>query len=176
MDAGDSRPGEHQVQDAGAMNEDVPSPDQQNDKNETEKLTASWKSLFDFTNRRHSTVLITALILSMASGIVIPTLAIFLGKIFGLFSSFGEGKLTGEQLRHEITIDCFGLIGLGSASWALNGGYFMAWLVFGELQGKSVRDQLYGSMLEKDLEWFEMRKDGIGALLPRLQTYVVRHW
>jgi ATP-binding cassette subfamily B (MDR/TAP) protein 1 len=69
-----------------------------------------------------------------------------------------------------VSLDALALVGLGSASWLLNGGYFMLWLAFGELQAKSVREKLFDGMLEKDMEWYDMRKNGIGALVPRFQT------
>jgi len=170
-DNGKLKDEKHALHNNQKMGEDVedaarqPESDKSND-----RQTSPWRSLFNFTDRQHLFVLVLALVLSIASGIVIPALAIFLGKIFNLFSHFGAGNLTGRDLVHKVTIDCFGLVGLGSASWILNGGYFMAWLVFGELQAKSVRDKLYANLLEKDLEWFEIRRDGVGALLPRLQT------
>lgn len=132
--------------------------------------SAGWRSLLNFMAPSHWIPFILALVVTIASGIVIPALAIFLGKIFDSFTNFGAGQLSGRKLVQKISIDCYALLGLGSASWMLNGAYFMLWLVFGELQAKSVRDKLFDGMLEKDLEWFEMRKSGVGALLPRLQT------
>ncbi len=131
---------------------------------------AGWRSLFNFTTKKHGIPLLFALILSVASGIIIPALAIFLGGIFDSFTSFGAGTLSGSGLVKKVSIDGLALVGLGSASWLLNGGYFMLWLAFGELQAKSVRDKLFDGMLEKDMEWYDMRKNGIGALLPRFQT------
>ncbi|KAL9611484.1 MAG: hypothetical protein Q9167_003882 [Letrouitia subvulpina] len=61
---------------------------------------------------------------------------------------------------------------LGCASGLLNAGFFMLWLAFGELQAKSVRDKLFGGILEKDMEWFDMRKDGVEALIQRVQTQI----
>lgn len=62
------------------------------------------------------------------------------------------------------------LVGLGSASGLLNAGYFMFWILFGELQAKSARDKLFEGMLEKEMEWYDMRKSGIDTLISRLQT------
>ncbi len=171
---GDTENEDSQSEDDMKMADDVEDPvNQPVDGLETEELqTAKWRSLFNFTSRTHILPLVIAILLAIASGIVIPGLAYFLGKIFDSFTAFGADKLTGNGLRRKVTHDCIALAGLGSASWLLNGGYFMFWLFFGELQARNVRDKVFNGMLEKDLEWFEMRKSGIGALLPRLQTYI----
>lgn len=131
---------------------------------------ATWRSLFNFTLKSHLFPLLAALTLSVASGIIIPALALFLGKVFDSFTSFGAGAISGSSLIRKVSKNAIGLAGLGCASWLLNGCYFMAWLVFGELQAKSVRDRLFDGMLQKDMEWYDMRKAGVGALMPRIQT------
>lgn len=144
--------------------------EQDDDRDEEQVLRAGWRSLFSFATKRHGLPLLFAIILSIASGIVIPALALFLGSIFDSFTKFGAGMLSASDLVKRVSWDGLALVGLGSASWLLNGGYFVLWLAFGELQAKSVRDKLFDGMLEKDMEWYDMRKNGIGALLPRFQT------
>lgn len=129
-----------------------------------------WRSLFNFTNRTHIFTLSLALVLSVTSGIVIPVLAVLLGKMFGLFTDFGADKISGSELIKKVSVYGIGLVGLGSASGLLNAGYFMIWLIFGELQAKSVRNKLFDGMLEKDMEWYDMRKNGVETLISRLQT------
>ena len=134
---------------------------------------ASWLALFSFTSVSHTIVFMLAIVLSIASGIVIPALAIFLGKIFDLFTSFGAGEIGGPELIKEVSEYGIALVGLGSASGILNSIFFALWLLFGELQAKSAREKLFYAMLEKDLEWYDMRKAGIEALISRQQTYVM---
>lgn len=153
------------------MDQDIEDQGDQDENRSYEQVRrAGWRSLFNFTTMRHGVPLLFAMIFSIASGIVIPALALFLGAIFDSFTKFGAGTLSGSDLVKKVSIDGLALVGLGSASWLLNGGYFMLWLAFGELQAKSVRDKLFDGMLEKDMEWYDMRKNGIGALLPRFQT------
>ncbi|KAI9816023.1 MAG: hypothetical protein M1827_002015 [Pycnora praestabilis] len=156
------------------MEEDVEQHgDQEEDDDRYERTRhANWLSLFNFTTKKHAIPLTCAIILSIASGIIVPALAIFLGKVFDSFTSYGGATLSGSGLVRKVSIDCLALVGLGSASWLLNGGYYMFWLVFGELQAKSVRDRLFDDLLEKDMEWYDMRKSGIGALIPRMQTQI----
>lgn len=137
---------------------------------ESDRVEASgWLSLFNFTSRIHLFSLSVALILSVASGIIIPVFAIILGKVFDLFTEYGANEISGSDLVKKISIYGLGLVGLGSGSGILNAGYFMAWLVFGELQAKSARGKLFDGMLKKDMDWYDMRKAGIDTLTSRLQ-------
>ena len=131
---------------------------------------AIWTSLFAFTAKTHAPTLSIALFLTLAAGAVTPAYALFLGKVFDAFTQFGAGSLTSSQLLGKISTACSGLIGLGLGSWLLHGTCFMAWVVFGELQARIVRERLFAELLKKELAWFDLREDGIGALLPRLQT------
>lgn len=131
---------------------------------------ASWRSLFNFTSKMDTVPLLLAFSLSIAAGIVTPVLAIILGKIFDLFTNFGVGEISGPDLVVKVSTNAIVLAGLGTANGLLHAGYFMLWLVFGELQAKHVRERLFDSMLEKDTGWYDMRTDGIDTLVSRLQT------
>lgn len=137
---------------------------------ESDYIEASgWQSLFSFTSRIHLFSLFIALILSIASGIIIPAFAIILGRVFDLFTKYGAKEMSGSELVKKVSIYGLGLVGLGSGSGILNAGYFMAWLVFGELQAKRAREMLFDGMLKKDMDWYDMRKAGIDTLISRLQ-------
>lgn len=131
-----------------------------------------WRALFSFSSHQHRLILVIGLLLSAAAGITGPALAIFFGKIFNNFTEFGAGLIDGATLTERVAGGAVALCIIGGAVWLLKGGYFGVWMVFGELQAKVARDQLFQNLLEKDLEWYELRANGIGALLPRLQTYV----
>ena len=131
---------------------------------------AQWGALFNFTTKAHILPLLIAILLSISSGIVVPALAIFLGKLFNLFTEFGAGKISGSELVHRISTYDIYMLGLAGASMLLNAGYFGFWLYFGELQARNVRDRLFDGLLKKDMEWFDMRTAGVNTLLSRLQT------
>ena len=141
-------------------------------KEETEEaiVHARWRALFNFTTRAHILPLSVGVLLSIASGIIIPALALFLGRVFDSFTDFGAGRISGSELIKKVSQNAIYIVALGSASWLLNGSYYMFWLIFGELQAKSVRDKLFSGMLQKDMEWYDTRKAGISAMIPRLQT------
>ena len=131
---------------------------------------AGWRSLFTFTTKRHLVILFLAAALSISSGVITPALAILLGRIFDDFTKFGAHQLNGNELVSSVTTGCLALVVLGSVSWLLNGSFYLLWLVFGELQAKAIRDKLFEGLLNRDMEWYDKRKDGIGALVPRCQT------
>ncbi|KAI9762777.1 MAG: hypothetical protein M4579_000129 [Chaenotheca gracillima] len=139
---------------------------------ETDIQHAPWRSLFNFTTKKHAVPLTLAITLSIISGIIVPTMSIFLGKIFNSFTDFGGGVLTGDELLSKVSLYGAALVAVGGAGWVCNGSYFTFWLIFGELQAKSVRDKLFDDMMEKDMEWYDVRKIGIGALIPRLQAQI----
>ncbi|KAI9807904.1 MAG: hypothetical protein M1825_005210 [Sarcosagium campestre] len=132
----------------------------------------AWLSLFHFTKKDHLVTLVVALAFAIISGLVIPAVSVFLGRIFNTFTEFGAGSIEGHELVTKVAIDCLALASLGATSWVLNGGFFMFWIVFGELQARNVRDRLFDGLMEKDMEWYDLRKNGIGALMPRLQRQI----
>jgi len=154
------------------MESDVHHPDiaENRDGPNDQSQGASWRALFNFTSKAHVLSLILALIFSVASGIIIPALAVFLGKLFDVFTQYGADEISGPDLVHKVSRFGIYLVGLGCASGVLNAFYFMLWLVFGELQAKAVREKLFDGMLEKEMEWYDMRKAGIDTLISRLQS------
>lgn len=130
---------------------------------------AGWKSLFNFTTKKHTAPLVIAVSLSVFAGLVVPTEAFLLGKLFAAFASYGGGTITQSKFMDTVSRYCVYLVALGSAAWALQGGYFTSWMIFGELQAKSARDRLFNGLIERDMGWYDMRKNGIGALATRLQ-------
>jgi len=151
--------------DGGFQRQEVVPDDDDND-----EATTSWRALFNFTTRSHLNILIPGVILSTLSGILLPALAIFFGRFFDALSAFGTGSISGDALAQRVLVNTYALIVIGGVTWIMKGGYFTVWLVFGEMQAKSVREVVFQSLLDRDLEWFESRTSGVGSLLSRLQT------
>jgi ATP-binding cassette subfamily B (MDR/TAP) protein 1 len=117
-------------------------------------------------------MLTIAITLTVMTGMVIPAFAILLGMLFDTFTNFGSTTISSLQLTEETAKDCKALLGLGIGSLILNGMYLALWVIFGELQAKNIRSRLFSELLDRDLEWFDMQRGGIGALISRLQMYV----
>ena len=131
---------------------------------------ARWRDLFNYTSKSHSFALVFALMLSVASGLIVPALALFFGKIFDYFTSFGEGQISRLDLKQDVSKYACYLVGLGCASSLLNACFYMLWMVFGELQAKSARENLFNGMIEKEMEWYDRRTAGISTHSSRLQS------
>ncbi|PGH28022.1 hypothetical protein AJ80_00277 [Polytolypa hystricis UAMH7299] len=131
-----------------------------------------WRSLFHFTTRKHFVPLFLAMFFTVASGVMSPMLALVLGRVFDAFTIFASQSIAAEELMSRISNLCIYLMGLGAILWALQSGFFCLWIAFGELQAQSARTKLFAGLLKKDIEWLEMREDGVTALLPRLQTQI----
>jgi ATP-binding cassette subfamily B (MDR/TAP) protein 1 len=130
----------------------------------------TWGSLFNFTATPHLWSLILGVLLSIITGLITPAMAIFLGRLLNVFADRTAGLIDDSELLQRVSMNAVYIVEVGSASWLLKGGYFTYWISFGELQAKRVRDKLYDGMLAKDMGWFDTRKAGINAMLPRLQT------
>ena len=130
----------------------------------------SWRSLFAFTTWRHVGPIAGAVIASIFAGLVRPVSAIIFGRIFNALTNYGAGTVDAKGMLDEVSTWCIGLTVLGAATWIAEGAFFSLWLVFGELQAKSVRQQMFSDMLDKSMEWYDLREDGIASLLSRIET------
>jgi ATP-binding cassette subfamily B (MDR/TAP) protein 1 len=131
---------------------------------------ANWRSLFNFTTRHHVPNLLFAVFFSIISAFLKPTGAIFYGKIFTVLINFGTGILSPNEALRQISQWCIALVILGAISWPIEGAFLSLWITFGELQAKSIREKMFESMLEKGMDWYDLRQDGIASLMTRMQT------
>jgi ATP-binding cassette subfamily B (MDR/TAP) protein 1 len=129
-----------------------------------------WGALFAFTRRSHLLVLVPAILLSLVAGLLLPVTAIFFGRVFNNFSDYAAGKIEVTIFTREITGNIYALLVLGVATFVLKGGLFNFWLQFGEMQARCIREELFRTLLEKDLEWYDLRTSGVETLLTRTQT------
>lgn len=131
---------------------------------------ASLRSVFNFTTREHTVALTISVLLATAVGIIKPAIAIFSGKVFNDLTNFGAGNSDATDLLSGVSKWCLVITVFGVISWILNAIFFSMWLRFGEMQAKSAREKLFASMLKKEMSWYDLRSEGIGALLSRIAT------
>ena len=131
---------------------------------------APWKALFLFTTREHLPALICGLVSAVTSGISSPAQSLLIGKAFGLFTTYGAGAISGSDLLKQETNYVTYMLAVGAGTWLVRFIFFASWLAFGELQAKSARDRLFTGLLHKDIAWYDQRRNGVGALIPRIQT------
>ncbi|KAH6672406.1 ABC transporter-like protein [Halenospora varia] len=140
------------------------------EKNHDYEEKSSWRSLFAFTQRQHSGSLFIAIIFGIIAGFPQPVAAIFYGRIFSDMAKFGAGNATGAETLKSISLWCITLTAIGAATWLVQGIALLAEMIFGELQAKNVRKKMFEGMVDKEMEWYDLRKDGIASLLTRIQT------
>ncbi|KAF2103076.1 ABC a-pheromone efflux pump AtrD [Rhizodiscina lignyota] len=131
-----------------------------------------WKSLFNFTKKKHLPLALPSVLFAVASGCVIPGEAFLLGKIFNSFAQYGAGQITKTAFIQTVNRYCLYLAFLGVGSWFLYAGFYSTWTAFGALQAGGAREMLFHGMLQRELSWFDLRKHGVGALLARLNGYM----
>ncbi|RPB10281.1 P-loop containing nucleoside triphosphate hydrolase protein [Morchella conica CCBAS932] len=130
----------------------------------------SWSSLFAFTNRKHILPLTAAVFFALLNGLVIPATAIILGRLFNAFATFGADLIPANELVDQVRVFAVQLVALGTASWCLGGAFYASWGVFGELQAEGARESLFEGLVDKDMQWYDMRRNGVAGLLARVQT------
>lgn len=140
------------------------------DRPETTEAKPSWKSLFAFTSKAHLIFSVFSVSSPVLFGVLKPVSSIFFGKIFSVLAKLGSGTLGPKDALHQISLWCIGLTALGIAAWISGFALLSSWIIFGEVQAKCVRNKMFTALLDKDQEWYDMREDGIGSLLVRIQT------
>ncbi|KAI4731384.1 putative ABC transporter [Aureobasidium sp. EXF-10728] len=129
---------------------------------------APWRALFFFTTKSHLICLFIGLAAALAVGGITPAQSYLLGKAFNAFTSPSSPSAVLESVTNYTIY----LVAVGVGSWLVHFVFFSAWLAFGELQANSARERLFLGMLSKEIEWYDMRKNGIGAMIPRLQAQI----
>lgn len=135
-------------------------------------IRLSFKHLFSFTRWSHAAPLSAALAASAAFAAIKSIYPIFLGKIFNIVSDFGAGRRSGSETLDEISHWSQILIGLGIVNCLSGSAFLSLWAIFGELQAKSIRQDIFKSLLSKNIAWFDSLDQGISSLLVRIQTQV----
>lgn len=77
--------------------------------------------------------------------------------------------MTKESFDSKLLTLIIWFIVLGAASWIFGAITFAAWSIFGDMQARGAREHIFDALVEQDIEWFDQRKDGVGALTARLQ-------
>ncbi|RMD44251.1 hypothetical protein DV735_g842, partial [Chaetothyriales sp. CBS 134920] len=131
-----------------------------------------WRFLFAFSQQTHLIALVPAVCFSALSGGITPTMTIFVGRFFNAFADYGADKISAATLMQRASLCVHVFLILGACTILFQGASSLCWTVFGEMQARSVREELFQALLQKDIAWFEMREKGVGSLLSRLQTYL----
>ena len=136
----------------------------------TQSRKSSWKDLFAFTKLSHGGPLLAALVSSAIAACFKVALAVVLGQVFDLIGEFGSGTRSGQSTMVHVARWTLIIFGLGVGNWIANSAFLALWIMFGELQASSVREDTFHSLLSKDMAWFDSQDQGVSSLLVRIQT------
>ncbi|GES62378.1 ABC a-pheromone efflux pump AtrD [Aspergillus terreus] len=112
------------------------------------------------------------ILFAFIASLATPAFAYVLGDIFNAFTLFGGESLSSEELTQTTANFCVALAGIGAGGWLFNGLYFIAFVIFGELQVANARWRLFEGLLIKDQEWFESLQDGPRTFLSGVQAHL----
>lgn len=147
--------------------------DEDDDDEEDDEYTkAPWRALFAFSTRSHLPFLAAGFATAIIAGGVSPAQNWIIGELTNGFTRFQAGTLTPSQLMKRQTKYVLIQVGISGGSWLFHAMDMFFWMGFGELQAKSARDRLFHGLLQKEIEWYDKRKNGVGALLPRMQAQI----
>ncbi|RPB22579.1 P-loop containing nucleoside triphosphate hydrolase protein [Terfezia boudieri ATCC MYA-4762] len=137
------------------------------------KPVAKFSFLFSFfPNSRAFYYLLTACLATVISGFIVPAMSVVIGKILDSLLKFGLGIYEKKVLRAEVQGLIWHLLGLGIGAFISNGVLNVMWQRCADLQAKRARECVFESLVVRELEWFDKRKHGVGAMLTQTQTQI----
>lgn len=135
------------------------------------KPVAKLSSLFSFfPNSCAFYYLLIACLATVASGLVAPAMSVVIGKIFESLLKFDLETYEKNVLRAEVEGFIWYLVGLGIGAFISNGVLNVMWQRCADLQAKRARECVFEGLMARELEWFDKRKHGVGAMLTQIQT------
>jgi ATP-binding cassette, subfamily B (MDR/TAP), member 1 len=129
-----------------------------------------WASLFVFYRREHFTYLVGCVISAILSGAILPGLSILIGKVFDAYATYGrniEFPEARSNLLEDIRPFVKAIAGLGAGSLVVNGSLFALWAAFSEAMAKDARMKIFAALISQDMEWYDLRENGIVSLVMR---------
>lgn len=131
---------------------------------------SSWRHLFAFMERRHAGSLIMAVIAAACAAGAKTSYAVLLGKVMDIVTPLGAGTISKESAMAGVTLWCIILTAVGAGVWLFNSAFMAAWVIFGELTAKSTRQTIFGSLLYKEMAWFDSQDEGVSSALSSIQV------
>ena len=88
-------------------------------------------------------------------------------------AQYAASTATEDVFRRDMQLYNLLFVGLGTISWIVTFLFFFCWVIFGELQARGARQRLFKALLNRRMEWYDQRKDGMGAMTTKLQSFVI---
>ncbi|KAK3689573.1 P-loop containing nucleoside triphosphate hydrolase protein [Podospora appendiculata] len=139
----------------------------------TQKSTfqrSSSKHLFVFTRPGHVWMIASAIFTAALAAAGRAAYTIVFGRIFDLSSQWGASAIAGHRFLSETSQWCIYMCLIGLGMWLVSSIELALWVISGELRARTARDTLFGSLLKKTAEWYDMRENGMSSLMVAVQT------
>lgn len=134
------------------------------------KAKSNITHLFAFTPPAHVPLLVVSFTTAAVLAGSRTAYAIFLGHVFECASRFAAGVLAPDPFLSEISQWALWLTVLGAGMWAVATVDIAAWIVGGELRAKTAREQVFATLLKRNMGWFEKQGEGVGGLVVGIAT------
>ncbi|KAL1895694.1 ATP-dependent permease [Sporothrix stenoceras] len=141
------------------------------EKKEKEK-TAGLSHLFVAHTCQDMFICLLATAASAAVAAAKTAYALLLGQIFQVISDYGSGTLSAHDTLREVGKWCLVLTALGIGMAVCASLLMGLWIVHGEARARTVRLRLFGSLLSKEMAWFDTRGGGMASLMTEQYTQI----
>jgi len=144
------------------------------DSKELERPTPSYGGLYRFCTSADFALLVPAIAVSSASGLLNPAFTILLGRIFTSFGAFSSGIISADELERQITRYVIGICILGAAAWCIGWGHMSLWLAFGENTARRAREQIMKGLMGKSVTWYDKKgiDNGVSGSMNKAVKYI----
>ncbi|KAK4197373.1 putative ABC transporter expressed in the mitochondrial inner membrane [Triangularia verruculosa] len=148
----------------------------EDDSNEQQKITpvsttrSTFATLFSFTRPKHIPLILLSFFTASLVAAGRTAYAIMLGKIFEIVSKWGAGSLAPDEFVSQISQWSIYFVLLGLGVWLFSSIDIALWVVSGELRARTTRETMFGALLRKTAGWYDLRGEGVWALLVQVQT------
>ncbi|KAK0736033.1 P-loop containing nucleoside triphosphate hydrolase protein [Apiosordaria backusii] len=131
---------------------------------------STFATLFSFTRPKHIPLILLSFFTASLVAAGRTAYAIMLGKIFEIVSKWGAGSLTPTEFVSQISQWSIYFVLLGLGVWLFSSIDIALWVVSGELRARTTREVMFGALLRKTAGWYDLRGEGVWALLVQVQT------
>lgn len=134
-----------------------------------QKSSSPWKQIFAFTTPKQLSIIACAVATAavVAAGKTVYTF--LLGRVFDFATQYGASAISGQELLNHVSQWCGYITVLGVGMWALSSADMALWITSGEVRAMSARKTLFSRLIQREMDWFDSRGDGMSSLIIQSQ-------
>ncbi|KAH3678452.1 hypothetical protein WICMUC_001469 [Wickerhamomyces mucosus] len=135
------------------------------DKNDSQLTKIRKARIFMFTNKSDIAIITVETIFTIIGGLCPAISSILIGEVFECLSNWVSGKYTTNQdYMNHVTSTTMSLIILGAASIVIIWITISFWMQVGERQGLRARENMFKTLLERPVSWYDESEQIMGDL------------